>query len=404
MRWKKSKLLFLVPFLLAPKAWCVPSITSATSTGVAKGATLTISGSGFGTKSPSLPLAWSDFEASSKAISSLSSQPNQLDGTMVQSSTYSSWDGSSFVLATDFRVNQGGKEQLNQTLSGASTVYVYCDRLTSFSTQGINQFKFFRIWSTSLSSPDFLSEYGSAGVGAVSYNEVDTNYPNRFDNNSMYTSSMTWMSERMIWTHGNITSPAPPGDTADGTYRYFRNGFKWVDKSDIPNGGYQGNTMGQGGIFIDAENENGIQPPTGAYELVDNVYIDTTYAVMEISTCSTLSANCAMIPQPATAWSATSITAYLHYDQFASTMTFYAYVTDASSSTNTSGTQLTLSSSGGNTPAGFGTIILKQSTKANFQDRDDLVTLEPSTQKEVWKKDEKLRLSSSIDFDPIYPE
>lgn len=341
----------LLIFLAAP-LHAVPLVSSVTSTATVKGTSVTVNGSGFGTKSPALPLAWQDFENGS-------ANPSPKGQRLVWDA-----DSTSFVVITSgtqygdsVRMGSGIIGPENVTFPGShsksfrldliywTTVYMSIDRRRDFaSSVGLGNIKMWRLWIAGGS--DYVA---SSDQGGIAFNECDTLYPSRYSGAlGISWAANTWDHERFIWTHGTNVQNPPASHTGDGTMDYWQNGKNIIHQTDVPNCLNTHEQLRVADNFCSADADC----PAAGQVFEDNIYIDNTFSRVEISTSATYGTSTNLKPLLLQQWSSTQIVGELFIGDIAPSSTLYAYVTDAQNNTNSAGVQITASGSmGSNAPS-----------------------------------------------------
>jgi len=307
------KLISFTVFVLFPALLCAtPSINSISGT-FSGGETVTISGSGFGSKSPAAPLIWDDFEdgaidTSTTALDrddwdSIGSGWDDVDNTVKHAGTYSA-------------KGDAGAGNCNACINGSYgdgvKVYVYLWRRYA-STVSCNQ-KFFRMYPSE-TYPNWAWSWHNDGITIVEPN---------------------------VWTtHGCCGSP-PEGNTwyneefelqmssgsaqADGIGRYYSNCTKESEFTDVVtrNGSYPDQFTR---LYIDNYGEQ-----TG-YVWEDDIYIDTTWSRVMVGDNATFTSCTHREIQIPSVWADGEITITFNQGSFSTDDTAYVFVVDSNGDT-----------------------------------------------------------------------
>lgn len=299
-----------------------PSI-SGTSGTLTHGSSVTISGTGFGSKggtNANKPLIWADFESSIN--------PTSLGH-------YTAWDGTQNLTR-----NVGGTQYGN---SGANVIGTRATGVQAFAFQLVHTFssklyasgkrrwsafntsanyKYFRLWNDAPSS--FLATNLSDGT---CYDESYTTQADRFQ--GVQPSANVWRAEEFLWRKGTTT---PSGDpiTADGYWQMIVNGTT----QQLLNGTLCSNltaNYGQGlGLEVFDNFDTNEDLANGTNIWMDDLYIDDTWARVIVGNASTLASCTTREVQIPSSWSDTSINVTLNRGAFGPTDTAYLYVFDSS--------------------------------------------------------------------------
>lgn len=156
-----------------------------------------------------------------------------------------------------------------------------------------------------------------------------------------------WNSEFFRWTHGPSYSCTGTDDGGGGFY-YRLNGSTEINKNNYCNCDTDLGNM----ILVDNFTDGAHCPADGSNVWMDNLYWDTAYNMVFISTASTW--NATTNPQPCipSAWSNTSVTCRMHLGDIPADSTVYAYLFNDHNLFNGNGQQVTASAGGGGGPGG----------------------------------------------------
>ena len=371
-------------------SFATPQITGVLESpqGLVNGATLVISGSGFGNKVPAKPYVWAGFEQGSIQPSNYGQNINWSESAyMVYNATGGVNGGPDAVGVKDdaqpgiwtLAINSNG---FNWNDYG-SKIYLFYDTYKNFCTSGPSStcplyinWKIMRIWNLNISFsapnassppyctlcyPDFYMS-SSNGAEASEYLENNSN-PDRLGYDATVYAA-TYVNGSGVQTDPSVTD-GPIGkwfpqqmilqsnsqaNTFDGNLKWYSNGseiglvpidLRWTTftlKFRI-NGSI---TEAMRRLYIQGVQENvnwlftGSNGTAKTYA-VDNIYIDNTWSrvmVCNSATWSTCTKEDIEIP---TAWSNDSITVLLRTGEFSSFSNLYLYVVDANGNVNQNG-------------------------------------------------------------------
>jgi hypothetical protein len=146
------------------------------------------------------------------------------------------------------------------------------------------------------------------------------------------------------WQHYQVLLKASssPG-AADGQARQYINGRLVSNHSGIVTRTGSGHwDQIRIGHYWASDGVDGCPSNPGANIYLDNVYVDTTWAHVEIGNASTYSASTQRAIQVPTAWSDGSITFNVNAGNFTTGSTAYVYVMDSSGNVNANGIPVTI--------------------------------------------------------------
>jgi len=304
-----------------------PSITSITGT-FANGQTLTINGSGFGTKSPAKPLIWADFEGGT-----IVEDANYSTGTLLQQGCTITTLGSPVWGTYSVRGSPADLvANVRLYCSVTNARYNFCfvrrkyDHASWWPTGNIN-YKFLRHWPTfpNSGSTNFLFAFLNTTQDYLYRWEGmptpfgDEKYP------GFGTSPVqTWFTEEFEIAHNSNL------DVADGVVR------SWEDTAVRANSTTETTRDATRPTLFNSfgiENLYSINPPpAGAYVYMDDCYIDSSWARVMLGTNATNSTfdGCTKrLPFIPTAWNDSQITAYIPNLADQTSGTRYIFVVDS---------------------------------------------------------------------------
>ncbi len=335
----------LLTIFWSASAYAQPQITSFSGSLSNKG-NLTITGSGFGTKSPVAPLKWDDFENGTIGndltgwpylLSSNGINPKYANDQLRPNSTLS--------LKQDFTTNA----QYNSTfgligLSPQTKYYITFYKYMTTSGGASRNYKIFMLWG---GAP---AEWDKGPRNGFTY------FP--------YTASSVLYSE-------DCTAPVSTGtswgdNSASAILTNSWNRFEWyIDVGDVSVANAKMYYWLDGILKVKMENfvsRTSNCTPTNlylnayfatdtnnarSYMWVDDVYVDITQARVEIGNAPTWAASTHREIQIPSAWSDTSITVTLNQGSSANFNNGYLYVIDADGNVNTNGYLLSDGGGGG---------------------------------------------------------
>ncbi len=377
---KIRSILLTATLLLFPGfAFAAPTITGISGT-ITNGQTVSVSGSGFGTKTAAAPVAFGDMENNSlnARIGSWSSTHN-IDSvsSSFQRNTHSAH--SAYCNVRRDVVNVG--DDFDCAFSGGSDApqwyaqyWFYTEPGFSWSSgPNANQNnKIFRMWSAgsnlnnlriqSANHVDVVVEAADEGHGGwgTGWQPVTAQYacadaafghPCITDYWSIYPGSTQWTNFETdmgpgVWHQFQFEMKSSSVDTPNGVLRWWVDGKLIFDHSDITTRTASNpSNMRPLILGIEAIHNSGGDGAIGHYYL-DDAYIDNTWQRVEIGNNATYN-NCTLKEiQPATAWADGSISFTVNQGSFADGSTGYVFVTDANGTRNT-GYQVTFGASGG---------------------------------------------------------
>lgn len=368
----KNIVIILVCLLLPVSVYATPAVTSVTGTVTHQG-TVTVNGSGFGTKSPVAPAFWDN----------MSLYSGYTNGQCIPASGYSSCDatnpygwahGGGSSKLPYYRTTSRGKWASHYSnywdsdiandevdldggsqVTGVSTshymyatwwVYPYSNPGTGSSNK----------WCRMLSSPGswgvpgngtVILEPGSAGSNIQVYD---------FTNGFLLTNYNMPSATTAAWNRIELI--------ADGTGSY--NPRITVAMNNTWAGPYNSSPAASwyittlGGLGADFSNGEGVVLDWG------EIYADNTPARVEICNASTkpTSTHCE-IQIPTTTWNANQLQITVNQGSFADSSSAYLYVADSTGTFNNSGYAVTFESGGGDTTAPTITAFTMPSTASS---------------------------------------
>jgi hypothetical protein len=317
--------------LLTSNAFATPSVSSV-SGNFTKGQTVTISGSGFGAKSPAKPYLWAPFDGSLDP-SNLGIVTSWKFNESMGYNSSEGVNGAGCAKAAD----SSGTWTLGVESSGFNwndynqEIYIFRKIKINFDVSGIN-WKTWRMWNNDYSYPDIYIQSGSNKML-----DVEGIQAYAWFTNPAQGAPGSYHTEEII-CKGNSNS------SSDDTNISFN-----LDGSQIfqfPTGGYSLQTKNDSrpmtmnfpvhGVKANAELSG------DSRYWADDVYLDTTWARVMIGSASSWSACNQKEPQIPSAWSNGSITVTVNQGAFATNQKVYLYVVDSTGAVNSSGYPITI--------------------------------------------------------------
>jgi hypothetical protein len=335
--------------------FAAPVITSVSGS-VTQGGTLTISGSGFGTKSPAQPYLWApmngDLNPSSlgvmKSWASITSLNYQAGcgpaantgcaaGTPSDGVTTNRW------AAAVYSPSHFGSGNDWNSYGQKSYVYRKSKRTFAYSNNGSTNVKTFRVWGTSatafLAYPDF---YWSVYNGRIGIEGIPQNSTNDYTMSSTTVSTAMgpvnkWYSEEYALSSNTSAT------SSDGDFRVDINGG--ADLVSFPNNQWERNSItlktasgyqGDGTMkvlypvhMLIESGGNWIPAPSGSQYFTADVYADTTWARVMVGNSPTFNQTTDREIQVPVQWSSGSIQVNVNVNAFPTGQQMYLFVVDS---------------------------------------------------------------------------
>ena len=350
-------LAFLMGAILFPKwSLAAPAITSVSGT-INEAQTVTITGSGFGVKSPAKPYFWAPMEGSAN--------PSSLG-------IVTAWGGmNDMAYAAGCGPAGGGCLQgdagnkiwtakVNATgdfswAAPGQKAYLYRKLKTTFSVfspVAIN-WKSWRVWGTILETGATTSIMDGVWNGSFAMDHTvesgDSLWP--IDGPCGFGTVGQWNTNEIL-----LRSNTNAVGKGDGFFLYRTNG---ANCGEVPYESYNGTrylklwdasqtVKLQEFYAVHGVKANHTMAPTDRYS-ADDVYLDTTWSRVMIGNASTLASSTQIEIQIPTAWSSNSLTISSYPGQFNSGQTAYLYVIDSNNDVNANGYPITIGGGGGDT-------------------------------------------------------
>jgi hypothetical protein len=374
-----SLILCLLPLYLPAAV----SVTGVTGT-LTHGSSVTISGSGFGTKTTAAPVSWETWETGGSNLTAVDnihgwlgyhengttpSVPyishfssvdnhstggsmccrllhNQPPGNMMQTFWRNDINSDEMYITFWYKLIIGGLDTqmpIKFIRANTSTTDPYhtpadgstCEWMEKESTSGILQY-----W-VAVQSVGGVESQGSSTT-ALQANESRDNPPElrfKLDHGPVDGEPTSGQAWRRVEVYAKMNSSG----NADGIVKYTWNGTTIFNHTDIV---YRavGQTQKWQCIMFPSMPGNEL---TYQWDIrADDIYCDGTQARVEIGDASTWSACTHKEVQPATSWSDSSATVTLNRGSFGATDPAYVYVVDSNGAVNTNGRSITFGGSG----------------------------------------------------------
>ncbi len=324
-----------VAFILASHAQAAPSVSQASGT-FSNGNSVTISGSGFGTKSTASPLVFDNFEAGSSGSKVLTANAvvgKWHNGAGYDVPTYSTEQAQAGSKSAKLST-AGGAYNLSLNQNGSYPV-VYMDwwvRVQQMSGVSRN-WKPWRLYGGN----DTLQ-----ANAVIMCNGSGISIENGGSNGSFWWEGGDFSNGQ--WQHYQVALKASSSaGSADGAVQQYINGRLVSNHTGVVTrtSSSHWDQIRIGHYWaMDGVAECGSNSGVNLY--VDNVYIDSSWARVEIGNASTYTASTVRAIQIPTSWSASSVTVNVNTGSFTTGSTAYLYVVDSSGAVNSNGIAVTI--------------------------------------------------------------
>lgn len=325
-----------IAMLSVPFSALAGSITSTNGT-FNHGQTVTITGSGFGTKGgtdPNRPLLWADFESSINptslgVITSWNIISNlTLNAGAPQYGISNNNVRGVFGTSMSFEVEPVG---------GVKTLYMYGKRRYTASTLSDNQ-KFFRIWNNK--GGDTVASTSSNGI------ILDENCIPAARFQAVTIPTNAWNQDEFLWRQSTSGTCGGLTSTGNGYYEFIQNGIRkqaFINNFPTEISAVYGSPDSNGIRIID--NFTDVSGVDGTSVYMDDLYLDNTFARVMIGNASTFAASTTREVQIPTAWADGSISIRINRGSFGSSASAWLYVIDKNN-TPSAGFPITFSGGG----------------------------------------------------------
>lgn len=367
-----SLILCLLPLYLPAAV----SVTGVTGT-LTHGSSVTISGSGFGTKATAAPFTWENFETGGANLDVLDGvhswqwyNGNGFTPSVPARPHFSTIDAhsGSFCMRNMPPASHGYFNSEYKTGLNSTTLYFSCWYkfvVTGDTGSSGQPIKFIRMSSTPSDGDPYYSvpgkstfgwTYKTSSAGVKNYFEQSNGYagggsegiPGNEESevtlNPTHSPATNEPTEGQAWGRVEaLVTLSTPG-VSDGTIALYWNGHELFNSSTVCTRHANNPSIVWDSFILPSMPQD---QGTAQWDTrVDDVYIDTTQARVEIGDASTWAACTHKEVQPATSWSASSAIVTLNRGSFGTSDTAYVYVVDSTGAVNSSGYQITFGGSG----------------------------------------------------------
>ena len=327
-----SLLLAVLGGLFATQGWAAPTISSVDGS-ISQNQSVTISGSGLGSKAQPSPLLWDTFEVGTgkitngkaATIGTWNSEGTTYDAEYSSTSPHS---GSRSAYVPQ-KVGDGISHRLRKTApSDYSTLYL--DFWMNMSL--VNG-----VYSENWKPWNINSYYGNDKLEMIfNYYNNNSGHFIFYDYSKGTLPSSSWPSDYAVnneWKHYQLQFRESSPSASDGHVSYWVNGKSYY-QSNAAMTRASSKTRNQVDIGNLWQNANG---NGGGRVYVDNVYIDTSWARVELGNAATYAGSTHREIQVASSWTDKGITVTVNTGSFAANQNVYLYVVDANGNVNTTG-------------------------------------------------------------------
>ncbi|MBB6091641.1 hypothetical protein HNQ60_000487 [Povalibacter uvarum] len=325
-----------VASVLATQAQGAPTVSQASGT-FSNGNSVTITGSGFGTKSTAAPLVYDNFEGGSngsKVMTNNAVVGKWEDGAGHDQPVYTTELAYAGSKSVRLSARSNGAYNLSVNQNGSFPV-IYMDwwvRVNQLSGVSRN-WKPWRIYGNAdTMTANAVIMCNGSGLSVI---------------NESAEAGFWWEGgdfNNGQWQHYQVALRASSsGGAADGAVMQYINGRLISNHTGVVTrrGSAHWDQIRIGHYWaMDGVAECGAN--SGADLFLDNVYIDTSWARVELGNANTYSGSTKREIQVPTAWSASSVTVNVSTGTFASGSTAYLYVVDSSGAVNSNGIAVTI--------------------------------------------------------------
>lgn len=336
--------------LVVQPAMAQPTISSIVGP-VAQGHTIGISGSSFGVKPAATPLVWETFEDG--ALDDLT--PHTADNGMIYNNTDNlRHQFARFNARADFRIG-GGHYFAYDRDTAAKWFVQYWIKLGSnwhFGTStfegaddGLANVKFFRLYPTG------SRNYSNVGYSLHSFAGGDVSrFVENTDNMYLGVDARNWFTSD-TWHMVQVEFAENGGvGQHNGTMRLWVDGVLRDNTTTLNTNGTKDGPAANKRPYVIGWYDSWSPSDTTAstmFAYYSDIYVDSTWARVELGNASTYNSCTHREIQPPTAWSASSVTVRVNQGSFAKGETAYLYVTNPSGEVNANGFPVTVT--GGST-------------------------------------------------------
>ena len=336
-------------------------VISSVSGALSDSQTITIVGTGFGTKTTAGPMLFGDFENGTSGQSITASSPNVYQGGL---SSYSAWQksGGNSLLINNTSPLENSTKHARVSFPNPSTWYTFVSVPYNFSTVGQKLYVSF--------------DYKIAIENEMPRQAKALIYYDSDEQDKMYMSTAFDRCEdggwRMHVTQGsgmtgnyymNTTGPSVNNEWVRLENYIVQSGVsvtngRWdgaiIKRSSIDKNSTTGSFRSASTNWVQMAIGGGFYDPCDSSDPgtvdVDNIYIDSTPQRVEIGNASTWASTTNREILLPTAWSNTSITATTRQGRFTTGQTAYLFVVDSTGTVNNNGYPVTIGSVTGTPP------------------------------------------------------
>lgn len=355
--------LILLSLAVSGVCFAAPEITSSPAD-VPSGSSVTINGRGFGTKAKATPIIWDNFESGtpgavpstpvigSNWVSSHSGSPVQYSSSVLRAGSRSA--------RADFRTSSNYRSSIGVNGGNWGSLYVTLwyrsdySSLSAYNGDPTRNQKIFRIEGNNGTKSGDQQE----GVPLIAYEKLSPDNfftstraqytPTTYAKN-IYSSGPGWANQQ--WNRVEIYANVIDGQKEFTIYEGGRNttpskSSEWWTGTWLPHMGEDSSRFNEVFFGFYFARDNG----AGAYVYLDDIYVDTTQARVEIGNASSWSSCTHREIQVPTSWSDGSIRVTVNRGTFNVGERAYLFVVDASGAAS-GGYPVTIASGSGSTPS-----------------------------------------------------
>lgn len=340
--------ILLIPAIL----YAQPAISGVSGT-LTHGQSITISGSGFGTKTQAAPVAWDNWEDGTLTIPTVGAWTSTLGLEGVSSSfprharsTYSAYKQNWTQIGNDaYGAVRGGSDSPKwyaQYWFRFGSDWIWSPTYTPGSSF-LGNVKWIRLWSTGSIDENFVCSQQSNWVTICINEYISPSVQWRPNGCCSETYFDLRAQPNEVWHLFEIEFQDSTVNTVDGIYLVWFNGSLVIDYTTSPTGLETREDFTNNKRPFSLGFYNSWGSGTALVQL-DDAYIDNTWARVILCQGSTWNTRGLCEIQPPTSWSDTSITVTFNQGAFSSGQPYLYVVTDSGQRSNSF--QITLSGSG----------------------------------------------------------
>lgn len=319
-------------------AFAAPSI-SGVSGSLTHGQSVTIQGSGFGTKSPATPLLWDDFSrgTTGQPLSTGTASPWTTQAECVNNYSNSmSYGKSSLSAAQEMRANAPCWTRTTRGVLGNQEQIFLAYHYYAVPGSSGTHTKMARVGSN-----DDVHNTPNSGYTAFS-----PDYWYIFGNSHGETAIVRVPAIAGQWVRDDTWSVLGHDNTADGTIGIWRDGKQQAYRTDVVTKNSDSSSSFYNQVFLPYYTESASRTV-----YVGDIYIDNTLSRVEVCTGSTWSNRGSCEIQIPTAWNSDGINVTVKVNQgaFANSSSKYLYIVDSTGAANSNGHAVTFGTSSSTT-------------------------------------------------------